>query len=59
MSYSEVDGKVVLTMSKTDYMFLLTCLGMWRASDITPSGSSWEEFINRLNEGNPGYQPYR
>lgn len=60
MSYSEKDGQVVLTMSREDYEFLLMCLGI--ASGWVTEGEVLKrclEFVNRLNEGNPNFTPYK
>lgn len=57
MAYSERDGQVVLTMSKADYSLLMLALG--HLGRIMSPLFGWIELINRLNEGNPDYTPYR
>ena len=61
MAYSERGGLVVLELKREDYELLLfilgTALGHVRRQD---QATFWRqiEFVNRLNEGNPHYQPY-
>lgn len=61
MSYSEENGKVVLTMSREDYEMLLIVLGYATGAaikdDWTPVRRMFE-LTNRLNKGNPSYRPY-
>lgn len=60
MSYSEVDGQVVLTISRQDYEHLLFALAE-AAACVRKFGGSFDEelrFLNRLNQGNPNYRPY-
>lgn len=62
MSYREENGQVVLTMSREDYQILLISLGYYTAGIDSRGGSALGEMIellNRLNEGNPHYTPYR
>jgi hypothetical protein len=56
MSYSEKDGKVVLTMSRDDYDKLLIQLGAGALSSAHLRESLL--FINRLLEGSPTFKPY-
>ncbi len=56
MAYREEDGQVILTMSREDYQFfnfLVRREGLAYLPDQTCN------FLNRLNEGNPHYTPYR
>lgn len=61
MSYQERDGQVILTMSREDYENLLVALGMGTAAYLSRSDGLREilALVNRLNEGNPAYTPYR
>jgi hypothetical protein len=63
VSYSEKDGQVILAMSREDYEFLLVCLGLatsefLRTNDLEDIKTVYS-LLNRLNEGNPNYTPYR
>lgn len=62
MSYSEENGKVVLTMSREDYDNLLICIGASVGLALQDRGQFGKnvviEWANRLNEGNPHYVPY-
>ena len=61
MGYSESGGTVTLRMSRDDYSSLLFMLGSQlghvRRED---QATFWRqiELVNRLNEGNPNWQPY-
>ena len=61
MSYREENDQVILTMSREDYQMLLIVLGYATGGAIkdawTPASRMFE-LTNRLNEGNPNYQPY-
>lgn len=71
MSYSEVDGQVILTMSREDYDKLLIELGRAMSLHATQGGTelaalTWIsrmerelDWMNRLNSGNPNYTPYQ
>ncbi len=64
MSYSEQDGQVKLTMSRDDYDLVLKVFAMATVramSDKRPILSSLQvvELLNRLNQGNPNFTPYR
>jgi len=64
VSYREENGQVILTMSREDYdrvlMRLGTAGGVLSRQSFT-NAQLWDElkFLNRLNEGNPNYTPYR
>ena len=61
MSYKEEDGKVILTLDRSDYEMLLLCLGMaagWAIKEKKDS-SPFVELVNRINEGNPDFIPYQ
>lgn len=61
MSYREENGKVVLTMDRGDYCTVISLLNI-AAKYATKDGGDLRphlEFLNRLNEGNPDYIPYR
>jgi hypothetical protein len=55
MSYREENGQVILTMSREDHMCLM--FEMKRRVEIV--GDGLRCFLNRLNEGDPGYTPYK
>lgn len=60
MSYHEENGQVVLTMSREDYEKLSLILDLTyrlRFNDQPMPG--FQEFVNRLNSGNPNYTPYQ
>jgi hypothetical protein len=63
MSYSQDGDRVTLELSRDDYDYLLVLLGMALPAIKTSLGR--EAFIaaiallNRLNEGNPGFDPYQ
>ena len=59
VSYREDDGKVVLTMSREDYQLVLMLLGAGSAQEMVVSHKKAFELLNRLNEGNANYTPYR
>ena len=64
MSYSEQDGQVVLKMSREDYDLVLKVFAMATVRAMTdkrPILSSLQvvRLLNRLNQGNPNYTPYR
>lgn len=58
MAYREENGQVVLTMSREDYDQLIKMVA-------TATVHFWPDTIwilallNRLNEGNPDWRPYR
>jgi hypothetical protein len=60
MGYSEENGEVVLRLSRADYEAVLLALGI--ATGLTAKDgfpvSGWVELVNRLNQGNPNFQPY-
>lgn len=58
MSYKEIDGKVQLTMTKGDYLYLLTALGIATGAVGPAAQKSLLLALNRINEGNPDYKPY-
>jgi hypothetical protein len=58
MPYSEQDNQVVLTMSREDWWMLLLVLGYATGGGAIPESRMFE-LMNRLNEGNPNYTPYR
>lgn len=59
MGYSEDNsGNVVLTMTPDDYIELLLRLGAANASPGFTLDDSLA-LINRLNEGNPKFKPYK
>lgn len=61
--YSEEGDLVVLRMTRDDFFALLIALGRATGAAIERRGpipfESWVEIANRLNEGNPGWTPYR
>jgi hypothetical protein len=58
MGYSEKDGQVVLTMSREDYDELLKVFA--GATVAAFPNTMWIlRLLNRLNQGNPHYTPYR
>lgn len=61
MSYREENGQVVLTMSRQDYDRVLISLGIAAGHSAKNGGdlNVFFAFVNRLNEGNPHYTPYR
>lgn len=59
MSYREENGQVVLTVSREDYDLILMALGAWTAQTWEKGNDQMFRFLNRLNEGNPHYAPYR
>lgn len=61
MPYSEENGQVVLRMSREDYESLLMRLGTaFTFYAAKPGGRDRElALLNRLNEGNPNYTPYK
>jgi hypothetical protein len=64
VSYSEKDGRVILTMSREDYEQLLSLLcsrvaaGQWGRT-FDPQLKRIQGLIDRLNSGNPSYTPYQ
>jgi hypothetical protein len=56
MGYSEKDGQVVLTMSREDYKDLMRYAGY---AAISYRRQKAARLLNRLNQGNPNYTPYR
>ena len=64
MSYSKQDDQVTLTMSREDYELVLKVFAMATVRAMTdkrPILSSLQvvELLNRLNQGNPNFTPYR
>jgi hypothetical protein len=73
MSYREVDGQVILTMSREECAELSMALRaqqivihagqfhQWRTLDICRERScrTIKALLNRLNSGNPNYTPYQ
>lgn len=59
VSYEERDNQVILTMSREDYDILIEVLRMstYKFGEISQRRA--EEFVNRLNQGNPHYTPYQ
>ena len=57
MAYSEKDGQVVLTMTKSDYDFLLRAIGAF--TFFVFDRKKVAQIMNRLNSGNPNYTPYQ
>ena len=55
MSYSEENNQVVLRMSREDYNVLM---GNLDALNVIAPDRDHEEFVDRLNSGNPNYTPY-
>lgn len=60
MGYREEEGgAVVITMSRGDWQTLLLLIGFGMSvSPIFPSRQAGFAFANRLNVGNPNYEPY-
>lgn len=58
MSYSEKDGEVVLAMSREDYDEMLKVFATATAK-LFPDTMWILRLLNRLNQGNPNYTPYR
>lgn len=61
MSYREENEQVVLTISRTDYNTIIFALGHY-AADAALVGRDLRphlERLNRINEGNPHFTPYR
>lgn len=58
MSYQEIDGKVVLTISHEDYVRMLTMLGIATRAMPRSQLNHCVKFLDRINEGNPHYRPY-
>lgn len=65
MSFEECDGQVVLTMSREDYEQLLFVFGarvawglMQPFREDAGRTAEIQRLLNRLNEGNPAWQPY-
>lgn len=63
MSYSEKDGQVTLTMDRNTYDNLLLAMGIatgWALHDGNKTqANALFRLINKLNEGNPNFNPYR
>ena len=61
MSYREENGQVVLAMRREDYEHLLFLVAKAHAKmfDAWESRPNELAFMNRLNEGNPKYIPYK
>jgi hypothetical protein len=62
MSYREENDQVILTMSREDYNALIYKLGVaagYAMIDSKPQFAEDLKFMNRLNEGNPHYSPYK
>jgi hypothetical protein len=64
MSYSKQDDQVTLTMSWEDYELVLKVFAMATVRAMTdkrPILSSLQvvRLLNRLNQGNPNFTPYR
>jgi hypothetical protein len=60
VSYREDEGNVVLTMTRADYdkllmTFAAATMGMRR---MGANINGMIDLLNRLNEGNPNYEPY-
>jgi len=58
VSYREENGQVVLTMNKEDFTSLMYFLGLGAALTHLPTRGVLE-LLNRLNQGNPHYTPYK
>ena len=58
MSYQEIDGKEVLTISQSDYFRLLTALGIATGALSPKHRARVVELLDRINEGNPDYRRY-
>jgi hypothetical protein len=58
--YTRTGDTITLEMSAEDYERLLILLGTALAGchKDGPSFWRWVDFVNRLNTGNPGFQPY-
>ena len=63
MSYREENGEIVLAMSREDYEHLLITLGYAVGVFLQQGGRAQLRtacaLVNRINQGNPGYKPYR
>ena len=65
MSYREENGQVILTMSRDDFERVLMRLGAATGLAIQRSANLAETLydelalLNRLNEGNPNFTPYK
>lgn len=59
MAYREENDQVVLTMSRDDFQVVLMALGAWTATTWQKGNDHMFRLLNRLNEGNPHYTPYR
>ena len=63
MSYSEEGNEVVLRMSREDYELVLMALGGETARAYLERGTrdrhTVVSLLDRLNEGNPNYTPYK
>jgi len=63
MSYREENGQVTLTMTREDYDRVLMMLGAATATFSLNGGpintKQCLALVNRLNEGNPNYTPYK
>jgi hypothetical protein len=54
------DGDIMLKMSQEDWSFLLFALGYFTGGREKESERAVAiEFINRINEGNPEFKPYK
>ena len=58
MSYSKQDDQVTLTMSREDYELLSYAL-LITAQRSMSLPNEYYALLNRLNQGNPNYTPYR
>jgi hypothetical protein len=66
LSYREENGQVILTLSRDDYdKLLIVFAGATRISLTGPVGNvifgtdQIISLLNRLNDGNPNYRPYK
>lgn len=62
MGYSESNDQVILTMSRADWdrLWTLICIGADEMGGVDATSEQLtNEFLNRLNEGNPNYIPYQ
>jgi hypothetical protein len=60
LSYCEQDGQVVLTLSKEDFFKVLHAFAALTREFLARPGEVAEILaaLNRLNEGNPQWEPY-
>jgi hypothetical protein len=50
--------RVLLDLSREDYLSLLFCIGAQAASDKPENFYRWVSLANRISEGNPDWTPY-